>query len=84
MRNLLAIAAALTFVVAATPGTARSPVGLGQSYPVACGPGYHPDAGGNCQPNGGQTNRECPPGMVVNPSPDANGWKCDPPPPEAY
>ena len=50
--------------------------------PATCAAGYHRDRGGNCQPNGGETNRFCPPGLVFHPSFD--GWTCDPPPPEAY
>jgi hypothetical protein len=64
------------------PAAARSGVGLGQAFPQACASGYHPDAGGNCQPNGGAGNRYCPDGTVFEPTFD--GWYCGPAPPEAY
>jgi hypothetical protein len=79
----LTLLAALAFINA-TPASARPRpgVGLGQAFPQACASGYHPDAGGNCQPNGGAGNRYCPDGLVFQPTFD--GWTCDPPPPEAY
>jgi hypothetical protein len=64
------------------PVAARSGVGLGQAFPQTCASGYHPDAGGNCQPNGGSGNRYCPNGSVFEPTFD--GWYCGPAPPEAY
>jgi hypothetical protein len=69
-------------VATLTPAAAGPSVGLGRAFPQACGSGYHPDAGGNCQPNGGASNRYCPDGLVFHPA--FNGWTCDPAPPEAY
>jgi hypothetical protein len=62
--------------------SARPSAGLGQAYPQVCAPGYHVDAGGNCQPNIAQENRFCAPGLVYEPS--FYGWYCAAPPPEAY
>jgi hypothetical protein len=61
---------------------ARSPVGLGAAFPVACAYGYHVDAGGNCQPRLGEANRYCPTGLVFHATFD--GYRCDPAPREAY
>ncbi len=80
MRSLLFFAAGLLVMDAAA--MARSPVGLGSAFPMACAAGYHTDAGGNCQPKGGEANRYCPTGLVFHPT--FNGWSCDPAPPEAY
>jgi hypothetical protein len=77
-----ALAASLTATSAVAPASAGG-VGLGQQFPRACAPGYHPDAGGNCQPNAGELNRYCPPGTVYRPWFDG-GWYCDEPPPQAY
>ncbi|MDE3175323.1 MAG: hypothetical protein KGM15_04340 [Pseudomonadota bacterium] len=77
--------AILTAVLAApllAPHAALAGAGLGSQFPRACAPGYHPDRGGNCQPNGGESNRFCPDGTVYEPIPD--GWMCEPPPREAY
>jgi hypothetical protein len=82
MRNLFAATAVLCLAANATAAPARARVGLGSAFPVACAAGYHVDAGGNCQPNGPQTNRYCPTGTVFHPT--FEGWNCDPPPPEAY
>jgi hypothetical protein len=79
MRTLIFVAAALLSVA---PALARSPVGLGSAFPIACASGYHLDAGGNCQPDAAQANRYCPTGTVFHPA--FEGWTCDPPPPEAY
>jgi len=79
MRVLICVAAALLSVA---PALARSPVGLGSAFPMACASGYHPDAGGNFQPDAAQANRYCPTGTVFHPTFDS--WTCDPPPPEAY
>jgi len=76
------LSAAFVLATLAPAAAARPGVGLGQAFPQACASGYHPDAGGNCQPNGGQSNRYCPDGLVVHPA--FNGWTCDPAPPEAY
>ena len=82
MRTLFAAAVALSIAACPTVAPARSAVGLGAAFPVACAAGYHLDAGGNCQPEAEQANRYCPTGTVFNPTFD--GWSCDPPPPEAY
>ena len=79
----VALLAALAFLDATPTGAApRAGVGLGQAFPQTCASGYHDDAGGKCQPNGGQSNRYCPDGSVFEPTFD--GWYCGPPPPEAY
>ena len=58
------------------------PLGLGQQFPRACASGYHPDAGGNCQPDAGEFNRFCAPGLVYEPDP--LGWRCVLPSPSGY
>jgi hypothetical protein len=55
---------------------------LAGSRSQACASGYHTDRGGNCQPNIAEHNRYCPDGLVYEPTFD--GWRCDPPPREAY
>ena len=77
LATLSLIDATLAAAAAARPG-----VGLGLAYPQTCASGYHPDKGGNCQPNGGESSRYCPEGSVFEPTFD--GWYCGPPPPEAY
>jgi hypothetical protein len=78
-----ALLTTLAFICATPAGAApRAGVGLGQAFPQTCASGYHPDAGGNCQPTGGAGNRFCPDGTVFEPTFD--GWNCEPPPPEAY
>jgi hypothetical protein len=64
------------------PAQAGPSDGLGATFPQACAAGYHKDAGGNCQPKGGETSRYCPQGTVFEPTFD--GWNCNPAPPEAY
>jgi hypothetical protein len=76
---MLSAVLALATLAAAAP---RPGVGLGLAYPQACASGYHPDKGGNCQPNGGESSRYCPEGSVFEPTFD--GWYCGPAPPEAY
>ena len=78
----LALAALLAALGFAAPAVARPGVGLGDAYPQACASGYHPDRGGNCQPNVAEVSRFCPPGLVYEPTFDS--WRCDPPPPGAY
>ena len=78
----LAILSAAIALTLAAPGYARSRAGLGDAYPQACAPGYHADAGGNCQPNVAEANRYCPAGTVFHPTFD--NWTCDPAPREAY
>ena len=77
MRTALALA-----VPAFAHAAPRAPAGLGVAFPQSCAAGYHPDAGGNCQPNVAQPDRFCPAGTVFHTA--FNGWTCDPPPPEAY
>ena len=74
--------APLLAALAFAPIPALAGVGLGTAFPVACGSGYHPDVGGNCQPNAEETNRYCPRGAVFHTTFD--GWRCDPAPREAY
>ena len=78
MKSVFAAAAFAAAFIAFCAPAARAG-GLPQT---ACASGYHPDRGGNCQPNGGEQNRYCPSGLVFHPTFD--GWSCDPPPPEAY
>jgi hypothetical protein len=44
----------------------------------ACASGYHPDAGGNCEPDVAEVNRFCPAGGVYHPAPNG-GWYCETP-----
>jgi hypothetical protein len=44
--------------------------------PGACGSGYHPEAGGACEPDVAQVNRFCPTGQVYHPAPNG-GWVCE-------
>jgi hypothetical protein len=81
-RRMAPVLSAIVTLATLSPAAARPGVGLGQEFPQACGSGYRPDKGGNCQPNGGETNRYCPTGLVMHPA--FNGWTCDPAPPEAY
>jgi hypothetical protein len=78
----LAALAAMFAIPFAAPGYSLARSGLGATFPVACGAGYHTDVGGNCQPNGGESNRYCPRGTVFHTTFD--GSRCDPPPREAY
>ena len=78
--TLAASFAAAMLLSGNSPAAAQT--GLGASFPIACGSGYHPDAGGNCQPDNAQTNRYCARGWAFQP--DFYGWRCVPPPREAY
>jgi hypothetical protein len=80
--HLTPMLSAILALTTLTPVAARPGVGLGEAFPQTCASGYHPDKGGNCQPNGGESNRYCPDGTVFEPTFD--GWYCGPPPPEAY
>ncbi|HXT07776.1 MAG TPA: hypothetical protein VN715_12670 [Roseiarcus sp.] len=80
MTYLAATLGVISFAGVATQADAAS--GLGQLYPRSCASGYRPDAGGNCQPDSGQVNRFCAPGLVYQPYPD--GWYCALAPREAY
>jgi hypothetical protein len=78
-------AAALGLLGSAALGVgagSAAPLGLGQQFPRSCASGYHPDEGGNCQPNAAQYNRFCAPGLVYEPDP--LGWRCVPPSPDGY
>jgi hypothetical protein len=84
MRNKLFMttAAAAMLALPILSAQAGPKAGLGNAFPQTCAAGYHTDAGGNCQPKGGETSRYCPPGTVFEPTFD--GWNCEPAPPEAY
>jgi hypothetical protein len=82
--SLAAFATALGALAAPAAVAAGPGVGLGQAYPVACASGYHPDRGGNCQPDVEEQNRFCPRGEVIHSAFNGNGYICEPPPPEAY
>ncbi len=82
---MIALRLALTFLafsVSSAVAAPQAPAGLGNAFPQTCASGYHPDAGGNCQPAIPQTDRFCAAGTVFHSFPD--GWTCDPAPPEAY
>ncbi len=49
---------------------------------LACGSGYHPEGGGNCEPDVAETNRYCPTGQVYHPWING-GWYCETPEPSA-
>jgi hypothetical protein len=75
-----ALAASCLVGGVASLGPARADDGV--QLAQTCASGYHADRGGNCQPDGGETNRYCPPGAVFHPSFD--GWYCDSPSGRTY
>ncbi len=47
-------------------------------FAAACAGGYHPDARGNCQPDGGNVTGDCPSGFISEPFPNGQSYRCVP------
>ena len=73
--NLFAALAASYLTGFAADAYAASGNGPEAQSSGACGSGYHPDAGGYCQPEVAEVNRYCPAGGVYHPAP--HGWYCE-------
>ncbi len=73
--NLFAALAASYLTGFAADAYAASGFGHEALSPGACASGYHPAAGGECQPDVGEVNRFCPAGGVYHPAP--HGWYCE-------
>jgi hypothetical protein len=73
--NLFAALAASCLAGVAADAYAASGYDPGSQSASGCGSGYHPDAGGYCQPDNAEVSRYCPEGQVYHPAP--NGWVCE-------
>ena len=71
------VSGALSLVCPARAGEAPASDRAFRAQGVACAGGYHLDANGNCQPDGGQASLQpCPPGEMADPYPNGASYRC--------
>ncbi len=79
MNTKIALISAL-FVGTLGVGLMAGPSGVApaNAAPTQCWAGYHVDSGGNCQSDNPVLDTRCPPNLMAQVSPSANGYWCVP------